>query len=77
MCSTIGQLLASGTVSESKRFEINFSFPRKSLRDVIFEYHQGSSSGNSSGNSSGSNEVATLSSIGITGGTAFFVTLVG
>ena len=67
----VEQLLASGNVSESKRFEINFSFPRKSLRDVIIEYHQGSSS------SSSSNEVATLSAIGITGGTAFFVTLVG
>ena len=76
VCMCYWQLLASGNVSASQRFEISFSFPRKSLRDVIVEYHQAISSSDINSNSR-SNEIATLSSVGITGGTAFFVTLVG
>ena len=44
---------------------------------MLVQYHQGVNSSSSSGSSSSSSiEVATLSSLGIVGGTAFFVTLV-
>ena len=70
MCVKYYQLLATGKVSSSQRFEISFSFPRKSLRDVLVQYHQGV---NSSSSVSSSIEVATLSSLGIVGGTAFLL----